>query len=135
MFILHYTILYYNIPYYGKVYYNIIHTILYIIFGSFCLCRPLEPLSAAQKPLTHLGEGRFCRVHTRWVSFHLSKATLKAWEPVVNLVVPCWVLSIIGHRAFSGPDPKGDHNFDNHPCKIMASWARFRSFFHVLSGS
>ena len=31
------------------------------------------------------------------------------------MMVPFWVLNIIRHLVFNLGDPKGNHNFDNHP--------------------
>ena len=35
---------------------------------------------------------------------------------VVKFMLPFWFLSRIPHVVFR--DPKGDHNFDNHPCAV-----------------
>ena len=35
---------------------------------------------------------------------------------VIKILVPFWVLRIVRHLVFRGPNMKGDHNFDIHPC-------------------
>ena len=37
----------------------------------------------------------------------------------VKIMFPVWVLSIIRHLVFRGP--RGDHDFDNHPDRILRS--------------